>query len=254
LYKIILISFFGILGTGCSFIKMKTSTNSKDTYGKPSSNILENVKKRNISSKSFFIEKAEIKILKGGETKRFLCSLKFQSPNKYLISLKSITGLEVARIFVSEDSIFVNDRINKKYFYGSNVYLEEKFGVTAAYLPIILGDYIDSNKLNTDFIKCKEGILDVEGVINGKRIKYVIECGKMKNILTVYEYIPYGKKIKIKFDNFLKNEDFLTPGEIEITDLFELEKVKISIIKICRNWEENIEFYKGSKYQIIRLL
>ena len=58
-------------------------------------------------------------------------------PDKFLISIKSHTGIEVARIFLTGDSIMINDRINKKLYYGSTSYLKNKYGLTTAVFPVI---------------------------------------------------------------------------------------------------------------------
>ena len=72
--------------------------------------------------------------------------LKFEYPDKYLISIKSRTGIEGARIYISEDTILFNDRINKKMYYGSSLYLKRKYGLTTNFLPLIFGDIVSRKK------------------------------------------------------------------------------------------------------------
>ena len=60
---------------------------------------------QNITNTDFYIQKAEIEFTNKDNRQKFLCSIKYQRPDKYLISIKSRTGIEGARIYVSEDSI-----------------------------------------------------------------------------------------------------------------------------------------------------
>ena len=94
-------------------------------YTKPgSSNVFESTKNQNITNNGFFIQKAEIEIVTGEGKEKYLASIKFEKPDKYLISVKSRTGIEGARIYISNDSILVNDRINKKLYSGNTFYLK----------------------------------------------------------------------------------------------------------------------------------
>ena len=60
----------------------------------------------------------------------------------------------------------INDRFNKKLYYGSTSYLKSKYGVTTALLPVFLGDYVNDQKLDSTKIKCIDGKLNILGIIN----------------------------------------------------------------------------------------
>ena len=111
---------------------------------------------QNLTARSFFIEKAEFKISSGDGEKSGIGTVKFQMPDKFLISIKSKAGIEVARIFLTGDSIFINDRFNKKLYYGSTSYLKSKYGYYNIIIASILGDYVNDQKLDRSKINCIE--------------------------------------------------------------------------------------------------
>lgn len=252
--KINFILFLVILCTGCSAIRKGGSTNYELSNEIVAEKLLENVIKRNITTNSFFIQKAEIEITTPEGRKKLLASLKFESPDKYLISIKSRAGIEAARIFISDDSILINDRINRKQFYGSPQCLKSKYGITTSGLPVMLGDYVDNNLSYNNQAKCSEGKLNIDGIVNGIRIKYVIDCEKEKSILAIHENNMSDGGIEIQYSDFLKNGNILIPGKIEIKDVQRRTKIEIRIQKIESPWNGNIDFIPGYKYEKIQLL
>jgi Domain of unknown function (DUF4292) len=243
-----------ILSTGCSVVRNGGKRNTGLSKEIITERLFESIKKQNITTNNFFIQKAEVKISTQKESKKVLASLKFEKPDKYLISIKSNTGIEAARIFISDDTILINDRINKKQYYGSPQYLNTKYGISPSVLPVILGDYINDNLSDNSQTKCSDGKLNSEGIISGIRIKYIIDCKKGKSILTIPENKLNNEGIQIQYSDFLKNGDVITPGKIVIKDFKRITTIEITIKKIESPWKGNIEFIPGNKYEVIRLL
>lgn len=234
--------------------RIEGTKNSKPLNEIASYKLFESIRKQNITNNSFFIQKAEIEISGREGNEKFLASIKFKNPDKYLISLKGKTGIEAARIFLSDDTLLVNDRINRKQYCGTPEYLKIKYGITASVLPVIFGDYIDDNMINKSNAECSNGKLDIDCIINGIKIKYVIDCIKGKCISEIIENGLNSKRMEIQFTDFFKKEKNLIPGKIEILDLQRETTIKIRIKKVVSPWEGNIEFIPGNKYEIIQLL
>jgi Domain of unknown function (DUF4292) len=253
LRKINFILFLLILSTGCSVIRNGRNRNYGLSDAIVSEKLFESIRKQNITSNSFFIQKAEFLISSKEGAEKLLGSIKFESPDKYLISIKSRTGIEAARIFISDDTILINDRINRKQYYGSTQYLKSKYGITTSVLPIIFGDYITDNLSDNKAI-CSDGKLDIIGTVGGIKIKYVIDCKKGKIILAIPENRSNEEGIEIQYSDFFKNENVLSPGKIEIKDFQRETTVDIKIQKIESQWSGKIEFVPGKGYELIRLL
>ena len=106
---------------------------------------MERIENQNLTKRNFFIQKAEIEILSEEENQKLIASIKFIYPDQYLISLKSKTGIEAARIFITDDTVLINDRINRKLYFGKPAQLKNKYGISPAVLPVVLGDFIKGN-------------------------------------------------------------------------------------------------------------
>jgi hypothetical protein len=254
LQKVKLILFLSILITGCSVIRKGSNSNSVLQPDTRSDQLPESIRTQNISANSFFIQKAEIVISRPEETDKFLGSIKYENSGKYLISIRSKTGIEAARIFISEDSIRVNDRINRIYYYGSSKYLKSEFGLTTALIPILFGDFVGNSSGSSSFEKCSDGKLNNFSTAEGVGIKYVIDCKKGKIIVAVLEKNLNREEIELKYSKFLKINGLLYPGAIEVKDLSRGISIKIDIRKIEVLWSGKIEFIPGKEYELIRLL
>jgi hypothetical protein len=242
------------LGYACSVGRIREGKFLAATEFNAKGKGLEGIKRQNLTANSFFIQKAEFKVVSQDVSKDGLGSIKFEKPDKYLISLKSKGGIEVARIFISDDTVLINDRIRKKLYYGSPAYLKSRYGVTASVLPLLLGDYINDEVYDTGKVNCREGKFNIEAVINRLKVNYVIDCGSGKTIFAQPEHnIRYGK-LQIRYSDFLKTGEAFTPGKIEISDSQNKMRIEIKIDKIESPWEGTIQFVPGNKYEKIHLL
>ena len=75
---------------------------------------MESIIKNNLSKENFYIQKADIKVTQDNISVRFIASIKFRKPDSLLISVKSRTGIEAGRAFITKDTILINDRIKQK--------------------------------------------------------------------------------------------------------------------------------------------
>ncbi len=186
--------------------------------------------------------------------KNGMCTIKFIPPDLYLLSIKSKAGIEIARVYLNEDSVMLNDRFNKKLYYGSASDLKKKYGLTTAVLPVILGDYINEMIVDEKKLECSDGKLDMDAIIKDVKIRYSIDCKYCKCILTVPENEQNSIGLKIEYSSFFSSGGMNIPGRIDISEKQNDTRIEIRIIKIIIPWEGSIEFIPGRQYEKIHLL
>jgi hypothetical protein len=175
-------------------------------------------------------------------------------PDKFLVSIKSRAGIEISRIYVTEDSILLNDRLNKKLYYGSASDLKKKYGLTMSVLPVILGDYINDDRMDEANQECKNGTLERNAVIGDIKLRYNIDCKYAKSILTAPENERNVAGMKIEYGNFFMYGGINIPESIDISETQNNTRIEIKILKIVIPWEGSIEFIPGRQYEKIHLL
>lgn len=252
--KIIIILILAAFSAGCSVtrnINIRDLEISKELY---TGNILESIKNQNITNTNFFIQKAEIEVITQNGKEKFLGSVKFEHPDKYLISIKSRTGIEGARIYISEDTILFNDRINRKMYYGSSVYLKRKYGLTTNFLPLIFGDIVLEKNYRESKEICSADKINTDCLVQGIILNYGISCKKRKSI-SVSQLNSFAQRgIEFKYDNFIKIGNIIIPTKVELNEAQYNIAIKIDIVKIELPWTGKIEFVPGRNYEIIELL
>ena len=236
---------------GCSALRRKSNSNYPLEKELSGDSLIKEIEKQNLTNGSFFIQKAEIEISAVKESQKLLASIKYEFPAKYLISIRNRTGIEAARIFMNSDTVFINDRINRKLYHGYSEKVKTKFGISAKVLPVILGDLIYKKKINQEKIICKNGKAGLDYSINGLKIRYNIDCAKKKIIEAEQESDLINGNVAIEFENFKNYQNGFVPTKVGIK--FRQLKVSIKIIRIESPWNGSIEFIPGNKYDIIEL-
>lgn len=252
--KVIIILIVGIFVAGCSATRHLSTKNEHDTNVPIGVSILGNVKSLNITNNNFFIQKAEIQVINENGKETFIGTIKFEKPDKYLISLKSKTGIEGARIYISKDSIFVNDRINKKMYSGSSFYLKKKFGLGQSFLPLIFGDIILNKDCEKGNQECIGNKMTVNCVEKGIMLNYEIDCrkGKAVSVSQVNNFVKNG--IEINYDSFHIIGNECVPQKVEFKDNQYNITINIKVLKIELPWNGSINFIPGKGYELIELV
>jgi hypothetical protein len=254
LRKITLIFFLGIAVSGCSVTRNSSKTLSADKGITFSDNVLEDVKRQNITNNGFFIQKAEVEIVTQTMNENFIATIKFSFPDRYLISLKTRTGIEGARIYINKDSVIVNDRINKKLYFVNELYLEKNFGISQDLLAVIFGDIVVDSRDSSKKVICVSNRSEAEFISKGVRFRYLIDCEKRKSVSTklINNYVQNG--VEIEYRKFIKRSGVLIPGEIEVVEAKTNTKIIIKILKIESPWNGNFDFIPGKGYELIELV
>jgi hypothetical protein len=254
LRKITIILFLGIVASGCSVTRKADSNNAAVPELIDARNVLENLTKQNITSAGFFVQKAEIELSNQNGKQKFIATVKFAYPDKYLISLKSRTGIEGARIYISKDSLIGNDRINKKMYFVSVFYLKQKYGLNQSLLPLIFGDLIKEEKQLLPDEKCVGGSLVFKTVFKGVNLSYNIDCRKSKTSIVDVSSIFLEQSVKLRSVGYQNAGVITIPKVIEIEDLTQYTKIRIKFVKVEYPWYGNVKFIPGRGYEIIELL
>jgi hypothetical protein len=237
--------------TGCAALK-KGNRTLPVVAGKGRNEIsVKDVLNNNLTRENFFIQKAEIEVKSDEINEKFLASIKFAVPDTYNISLRTRTGIEVARIFLTKDTILANDRLNRVVYYGKPDLLGRRYGINSDAIPVLFGDYINTS---VDTIaKCSENQSDISGSIHGLRIHYVINC-KVNKIEKSVQEGSIGKAAnEIEYDDFTEIGNIVAPMLIEIKQINSKTGITIRMGKIERPWAGSVKFVPGSRYDLIEL-
>lgn len=249
--KITGILFIAIFVSGCSVSRKSSVGNIEDAAA--GSITEKSIVERNLTKGNFYIQKAEIVIYNEGEEVNLLATLKYEKKGKYLISIRTRSGIEVVRILLAKDTVLANDRINKKIYRGSTAYLESKYGISFGTLPVILGDYISDNNIGESNIGCNSGKTEIFKIVGGRRIDYLVNCRTIKVEVAKFNSESGEGKIEVTLGNYTRSGDYLYPGTCQITDSKSKSEIKIEIKKIEFGTDDNLKFIPGTNYEEIIL-
>jgi hypothetical protein len=249
LQKVIIIIAAAFLISGCAGLRKQAG---KVMPGKPVSGpeLLESTLKNNISEGSFFIVKASVEVNTGAISTRFLASIKYKKPDSLLLIVRSAIGTEAVRLFMTDDTIMINDRINKDFIVGKPGMRTLKYGISPDILFVVLGDLVIGNRVGNGNLPCINGKATAGYEVNGKMIGYVIDCGFRKVTEAKVEEDIFTGNIDIKFSKFSKISGMILPAIIFISERDSDTEIKIELEKATREWDGKLEFHRGAGYSI----
>lgn len=245
--KIVSISILLFLLSGCTVFRSgkKSMPEATDENIFSTAEILNN----NITAGDFNIQKAEIQYIdSSGSEIKFIANLKYKHGGLYLASIRTRSGIEAARVFITKDTLLLNDRINKRLYCGSSEYIERKYGITADALPLIIGDLI-YNKKEEAMVSCTEGQNKIIEKLGDSRITYTVDCKKKKAQEVAISREQIEKQIIIRYENFNLYEGRIYPRNIEIEESTRKSMIKIEIFRIEFNNPEELKFIPGNNYE-----
>jgi len=251
--KIVFIIFWSILLVSCSLTRKERTEIASTEIVNNKEDIIQLLRKNNLFTRDFYIKKAEIIFSTNEGTKKLFLSLKYNVPDKYLISLKTIAGMELSRIFISNDTILVNDRIKRIVYYGSPKVLKRKYGVPLYFIPIIFGDYIEDSKHSIKFSDCEKGRNEITVGLSEVKIRYIVDCKRGKVLETSIEgQKEFGVTIKQSSFHFYNNQTYSTKSEI--SKFLNFDFIEMNILKLESNFSDTIEFVPGKGYDKLEIL
>lgn len=239
--------------TGCSVSKFRDQNSTVINDIDLKSIEVNDIKRQNLTSVAFFIQKAEIEIISREEKQKFLGTIKYNIPDSFLISLRSATGIEAARILITSDTILINDRVSKTLFFGAQVDGRKKYGFSNILLPVLFGDVIINQKKEPMISECENGISDLESFVDGCKVNYSIDCKKNKSISLAITRDIDNKPVYIKYDDFGSFAGISFAKRVRINGLNNFEIISIKFSKIEVPWKGNLEFIPGNNYEQIEI-
>jgi hypothetical protein len=249
LYKKITIYLVIILFYGCSVFK---SQNNIINVGKNYINI-KDIQGSNLTNFSFYIQRVEIELNNEEESKSFLASVKFSKPDSFLISIRSKSGIEAARIFVTGDTLMINDRINKILYYGSGDDLNRKFGYSGNLIPLLFGDFLFKTENDNYILNCKEGIGKLDYYFEDNNLTSSIDCSSGKLVQTEIKNKNVKNTVLIKYLEVEKERTISRYSKVQVFNLGGNGMILIKYSKIEIPYRGYIEFIPGKNYELVRI-
>ena len=250
--KEIIIILALIIIAGCS-VKRKGSPSARGSDFKSSGMLnVSDVTELNFTTQSFFISRADVNISGDGISQSVNATIKFAKPDSFLISLRAFAGIEVARIFLTSDTILMNDRFNSTLYFGSNQNVKKRFGFDLMFFPVLLGDLITGRQA-LPVINCNEGNAVLREFRREYIINYFIDCQTKKCTEVKVENELMSDYISIEFDNFGKENKFVFPRHLKINNFANFASCEIAIRRIEFNEGSRIEFIPGRNYNMVEI-
>ena len=237
--KVVSYLFLVIILGGCAPVKVLTDSES-DLKEK---NIRQVIEGNNISSAGFAVPKAEIVFLMDGSEQKLLSNIKFDGKGNFLISLRSSSGFEALRILITNDSIKANDRINRKFYTGSDDYILWKYGIRKEMLILFFGDLLIAQ--NNNYIsECINGEATITGAYKNFSLKYTASCNNGKVTESFITDARGKASLTGRYSKFRQSESFKFPQIGHLIIQPEGIEIKFRI--------KNVEEYSGEELNLVR--
>jgi hypothetical protein len=207
------------------------------------------LKSGNLTLQSFFIEKADVEIVSLNDKQSFLASVKFEFPSNYLISIRSKSGIEAARILITKDTILVNDRLNQILYMAKPDYLLKKYGVDFNLFPILFGDIVNYSSEPSEESLCEKGLRSLSTGVKGRKVDYLIDCDKKKVISAGIYRSSDMQGIVFNYKSFIRGDYCLHAGEITAVDTERAITMRIKIKRIDYQYKGKVEFIPGTGFE-----
>ena len=241
-----------VILSGCSTMK-KAVVNAPVKSSSDNLGLTDRTLKKNLTGRDFNIVKAEIEIVNNGESQKLVASVKYRKPGNYLVTIRNRTGIEAARVYITQDTVMINDRIYRKLYCGSNEYLLNKYGIATGSLPLVFGDYLEGLKEVEILKDCNNGVSEIQGYLENKELWYYLDCNKAKiSGVTISEKTGTAG-INMKFGEFRYADNITYPGQIIIEDILEKTQISIKIVSVDFTDNRQLEFIPGKNYERIIL-
>ena len=242
-----------MLFASCSALKNRGTGGSALNGNLTHEQVIEQLNRGNVSKAGFYIQKAEVEVRTGEDKQKFIISWKRDSAGTSLISLRSRTGIEAARILLDRDTLLINDRINRIMYFGHTDYVRRTYGLPAGYLQLLLGDFVGADADKGKLLNCNGGVMNITSVLKGTKAQNVVDCRKGK-IVNMALFNEFGKKgVALDYSAFINSGDKYLATKIRIEDYERMIEINIKLVKMDIPWEGEINFIPGKNYELSEL-
>lgn len=218
---------------------------------------------------NWFGAKVSASTVMNNQSNSFNANLRMKLDSAIWMSISPALGIEVARVFITADSVKLINRINGTYFMGNFAYLNDLLQIEVNFdmiQAILIGNsYLHYNVEN--FIADK----DERGLILSTLKKRQIRRGselELPQILTqeiwyspvsqkiirmeMQDYRPV-RKFSVDYPSFTKVEEFIFPESMHIQAQAEKQvQIDLSYSRISVNEVLNLPFSIPKNYELIR--
>jgi hypothetical protein len=154
---------------------------------------------------------------------------------------------------MTEDTVLINDRMNRKLYYGSGNDITEKFGYSFKLLPVLFGAFVlNYDKIN-EIRNCEEEVYIINSKFENYNLKYSISCRSDRLTSLVISDESDTKPVIISYYEIKKYGFVYYYSKVLINDLRGFNSLKIMIKKIEAPYEGFIEFVPGRNYERVRI-
>ena len=209
-------------------------------------------RKNNLSNGDFNVQRADVVLDVNGDEQKFIASFKYKTPGIWLISMKSNTGIEAARAWITADTVLINERMHKKLYYGKSSALQEKYGIPVKAIPVLVGDFIEAEGKIKNSIDCVQGVDKEVTKFENFTVEYVISCRENKTLESKI-LIPNKNAVIISYSKTKRDSIRKFPTKIVIHDSEANLVIEIKIRNIDFKNIDKLDFIPGKGYDKILL-
>ncbi len=236
-------------GSGCSLVR-RSATVEADAGETGNIVSYSNLVESNIGVPPLFIRRIRGEAYLYGERTRFSANLRANSEGEWLLSIRSILGIEVARIFAGSEGVVLLDRlanIAERYSWNE---MANRYGVRFDMIGLLLGDIPANISLASDNIDCDRPLLLSARTGPGYRVHVDCNYGKVRQILV--EDAATGSSLTVTVERFTPVNGSYYPFEITVEDDSGTMRLTYRIDDIVTDWTGSFNFAIPSNYTIVR--
>jgi hypothetical protein len=246
----LLISCVVLIATsGCSVLRRGAATDENDSL--PRKHMMYNdILANNIVKSGLYIRKGRVELITGGNRERFTMNLRVSDDGKWLASIRTFAGIEIARIYADKNAVTILDRVGRTATLMEWDQLKRDFGLTYEMLPLLMGDVPEGSMIKRRAIDCSQYLpLNAEWA----DILLNTDCDVAKVHRFQITDMTFGRKIVIQASGFITGtEGLYYPSSVEIAEESGILNMKLTYEDTELNWKGKIDFEIPAGYRIER--
>jgi hypothetical protein len=276
---IIVLSFFAmLLITSCKSRKQiqKTPEVAMDSGRcrldfKSAKTLTKNLKD-NAFTYDWIYAKANVESKVDSEENTFDIRVRIKRDSAILITIQALSMVDVAKILITRDSVFMRVDIKKQYFRGDFNYINELLNADLDYdviQALLFGNYADfdeddakmkpvTDRQNCRYLLSTERRRKLRKIVQGQREvrkslqTMTLNPDNFKILKNEFVDVETNRKFTATYDNFVIKDSVYAPRLVNIDIVAEKKvKVKIDYVRIEKNQPQKLSLNIPAKYDPI---
>jgi|GEM_PF-6202646 len=203
----------------------------------------------NIAAKGVYISKMHAEFISGNVSERFNANLRVSGNGQWLLSIRTVAGIEAARIHADRESVTVLDRLSRRAIIYPWAQLKNEYRLSYEILPLILGDLPAVFLEQGGYFDCISG---KSGLYGQDSVKITVDCVENK-ISDIFIDERNGRKtVSFEFSAFTRNIETVYPSKIVMTELSGMTKIAVEYEELVSPWNGSVSFEIPRNYQIVK--